>query len=142
MTTSLGVSEAAVTGSTTMTVVNVHTWQSGNGDVSGWDETTYIYDYVANGSGAHWNIEGGSYNFPKFSYTPVTGVIWLIKSWDGNKTFLAKSWDYVGNSTTSKHLGYENASYNWLGMMISSICKPGECNAQRRSNVIFTTQTR
>ncbi len=142
LSTASNASSAVVTGSTSMTVVNVTRWSSSNGEIASWKETEYIDNYRANGSGAFWDIEGGRFSFPRLSGTSVTGVIWVVKSYDANKTFYAKSWDYIGNTTTFKHLGYESAPENWLGMAISTLCKPGECNGEKRTNVIFTTQTR
>jgi len=135
--------QGAVTGETSMTVVNVDNWQTP--DKSNWyAERVYInhvdivgYQHIA------WSMTPYPLPWARFPNT-VAGVLSSVWTNNGGKTWSSLAWDYIGVTTTGKHQeGQTPGNLQWVGIFISTLCdhNPGECNGRERSNLYFTTET-
>ncbi len=68
--------------------------------------------------------------------TPLTARIWAWRTYNGGKTYEGLGWDYILNTTTSKHRASDVP--DWVGTMMSSLCHTNAtCNATERTPITF-----
>ncbi len=98
----------------------------------------YLHNVVFGSHMLSWNTTPRPTPYPSFG-NGINSILTAVWSKDGGHTFSLLSWDYLGPTTSYKHLR-DGMPDCWMGTMISTLCdqKPGECNGRYRSNLYFT----
>ncbi len=144
---------AALTASTSLTVVHVTEFRVGSADVTRWGgdwpndpddlinpegQEVYLNNVFFTATEMSWKTTPYRLPYPVFP-NAMTGMVAAVWSTDGGKTFKLQSWDYLRNTAHAKGIDAGMPDC-WMGTMVHSICdrKAGECNGRNRSNLYFT----
>jgi len=144
---------AALTASTSLTVVHVTEFRVGSADVTRWEgawpndpddlinpESQEVYLNNVHFTATHMSWETTSYRLPYPVFpNAMTGMVAAVWSTDGGRTFKLQSWDYLRSTAHAKGIDAGMPDC-WMGTMVHSICdrKADECNGRNRSNLYFT----
>jgi hypothetical protein len=145
---------AALTASTSMTIVHVTNYMNGTvPSMSTWEgdwpndstdqlnpgyREVYLYNVHFDTHHMSWSTIPAVTPYPVFPNT-ISSMIAAVWSKDRGKSFVMLSWDYLASTTRTRNLegGMPDC---WMGTMIHSVCdrKAGECNGRYKSNLNFT----
>lgn len=118
------VANAAGETSTSMTVITVDEWRNNSPSAhSRYTVDTIMLDAEYAPGHMSWHTSPYPRRWGQTLPNGVTGNLWAIKSFNGGATFSAISWDYIGNATSSKHLG--STPTGVIFTMVSSLCDQG-----------------
>lgn len=126
--------------STSMTVINVTDWSGASYLTEDYTIDTLLYNVVYHTGGMSWSTKPYPRLWGQTLPNGVTGNLWAVYPLDAAaKSWRALAWDYIGNTTSSKHCCSDGPP-SIVFTMLSSLCDTptGRCAnpPRRRTNLV------